>query len=77
MLDQNHTVSENFFQEIFSYKKEVHMLDRLKRIIKRNGIASVAAELNYKSETTIRKWIESNRIPPIAHEKVKEYLKGR
>lgn len=50
------------------------MLERLKKKIKKKGIACVASEMKYKSETTLRKWIRTNRIPPIAHEKVKNYL---
>ena len=50
------------------------MLEKLKLVIKKKGLATVASGLGYRSATTVTTWISLNKIPEIAEEKVKTYL---
>lgn len=50
------------------------MLRQLKARIKKQGMASVASALGYKSSQTIYNWIKTNKIPDLAKHRVKEYL---
>jgi len=52
------------------------MLKKLQLVIKEKGLIRVAIELDYKSTATISKWIKDKRIPLIAIDKVKTYLRG-
>ena len=52
------------------------MLQRLKNLIKRYGISRISMDLGYRSNSTVYKWINENRIPDIARTKVKNYLAG-
>lgn len=51
------------------------MLGKLKRIIKREGLAKVSGDLGYKSQTTVGKWIREGKIPPCRKDRVEQYLK--
>jgi len=52
------------------------MLKKLQLVIKERGLIRVAMDLEYKSTATISKWLKDKRIPPVATDKVKSYLRG-
>lgn len=52
------------------------MLKKIKKAISKHGILKVANDLGYRSHATIFYWIKINKIPNLAKEKVKQYLKG-
>lgn len=51
------------------------MLEKLKKIIKKHGVAKVASDLGYRSSMAVYGWVKKGKIPSIAEEKVKQYLK--
>lgn len=52
------------------------LISKLREKVEKKGILIVAANLGYKSQSTINKWFASNRIPDIAVGNVKRYLRG-
>jgi hypothetical protein len=50
------------------------MIDDLKKVVIAKGAVKVAADLGYRSQTTIRKWIANDKIPFLAQNKVAKYL---
>lgn len=52
------------------------MLQKLKRIVKREGLAKVSSDLGFKSQTTIAKWIRENKIPDCRKDRVALFLKN-
>lgn len=54
------------------------MLKQLQAVIQEKGMIQVCHDLGYRSQTTIRKWINNGEIPKIAQAKVNKYLaKGK
>lgn len=58
-------------------ERDQKLLTRLEKQVKKEGRIKVAMALGYKSESTMNKWFASGRIPPLALDKVKAFLKGK
>lgn len=52
------------------------MLQKLKRIVKREGLAKVSGDLGFKSQTTVAKWLREGRIPDCRKDRVALFLKN-
>jgi hypothetical protein len=50
------------------------LLKKLEKVIAKKGVKQTSIELGYSSKNTVYKWINDKRIPPIAWEKVSDYL---
>lgn len=55
----------------------LRLVSKLKERVEKKGVLIVADNLGYKSQSTVNKWIASNRIPDVAVKKVKDYLRGK
>lgn len=50
------------------------MIAFLRKRVEQFGAVKVTLELGYRTQSTIYKWLEDDSIPPIAHEKVMNYM---
>lgn len=60
-------------KQFFGYLQE---LEKLEKIIKKKGIYQVMIDLGYHSPNTLRNWIKDRKIPSIAIDYVRGYIKG-
>lgn len=51
------------------------MLREIKKAIKILGITKVAYMMGYRSPCTISHWIKNKRVPRLAQERVREFLR--
>ena len=50
------------------------LFKKLMKVIEVKGVITVAKELGYSSKNTVYKWVNDKKIPPLAWEKVANYL---
>ncbi len=53
----------------------MNTIKELKKYCEKHGYAKVAAELKFKTESTIRKWVEREAVPEWHKEKIDKILK--
>ena len=52
------------------------MIGKLKRVIKKKSLKTVAKDLGYKSPSTIHYWLNNKKVPSYMKSTVKSYLEA-
>jgi len=52
-------------------------MKRLKKLIEKEGLLYITAQLGYTTPVTIKRWIAANKIPDCAMENVEKLLRSK